>query len=187
MQPAHSCSHGEVVCCDERGLATFQLLRHRRNEPKSFLCAFDLLELNGTDLRWEPIEVRKATLASILRNSRPGVRLNEHLEHPPLEVVISSRYLVPRRSSRPPLPIRNSSDHLDEVMKMTDCVTSKIIGHRRNILRYSRLLATHLTDLEREYIHKQIAVEQSKIENLELQVKSAPHVSSHTEQPPDPS
>jgi bifunctional non-homologous end joining protein LigD len=28
---------GEVVCCDERGLATFQLLRHRRNEPKAFL------------------------------------------------------------------------------------------------------------------------------------------------------
>ena len=27
------------------------------------------------------IEVRKATLASILRKSRPGVRLNEHLEH----------------------------------------------------------------------------------------------------------
>ena len=42
--------------------------------------AFDLLELNGSDLRREPIEVRKA-LASILRKSRPGVRLNEHLEH----------------------------------------------------------------------------------------------------------
>jgi bifunctional non-homologous end joining protein LigD len=40
------------------------------------------LELNGADLRKEPIEVRKATLASILRKSRPGVRLNEHLEHP---------------------------------------------------------------------------------------------------------
>jgi len=26
--------------------------------------------------------VRKATLASIPRKSRPGVRLNEHLEHP---------------------------------------------------------------------------------------------------------
>jgi ATP-dependent DNA ligase len=26
--------------------------------------------------------VRKATLASILRKSRSGVRLNEHLEHP---------------------------------------------------------------------------------------------------------
>jgi bifunctional non-homologous end joining protein LigD len=73
---------GEVVCCDERGLAMFQLLRHRRNEPQAFLYAFDLLELNGTDLRREPIEVRKATLASILRKARHGVRLNEHLEHP---------------------------------------------------------------------------------------------------------
>ena len=27
---------GEVVCCDERGVAAFQLLRHRRNEPKAF-------------------------------------------------------------------------------------------------------------------------------------------------------
>jgi hypothetical protein len=63
---------GEVVCCDERGLATFQLLRHRPNEPRAFLYAFDLLKLNGTDLRREPIEVRKATLASILRKSRPG-------------------------------------------------------------------------------------------------------------------
>ena len=33
-------------------------------------------------MRREPIEVRKATLASILRKSRPGVRLNEHLQHP---------------------------------------------------------------------------------------------------------
>ena len=33
---------GEVVCCDERG-ATFQLLRHRRNEPQAFLYAFDVL------------------------------------------------------------------------------------------------------------------------------------------------
>ena len=46
------------------------------------LFAFDLLELDGTDLRREPIEVRKTTLASILRKSRPGVRLNEHMEHP---------------------------------------------------------------------------------------------------------
>jgi bifunctional non-homologous end joining protein LigD len=49
---------GEVVCCDDRGLAIFQLLGHRRNEPQAFLYAFDLLELNGDDLRREPIEVR---------------------------------------------------------------------------------------------------------------------------------
>ena len=83
---------GEVVCCDARGVAAFQLLRHRRNEPKAFLYAFDLLELDGTDLRREPIEVRKATLASILRKSRsapertPGApggrcRLPARLQH----------------------------------------------------------------------------------------------------------
>ena len=78
---------GEVVCCDEKGVTSFQLLRHRRNEPQAFLYAFDLLELNGDDLRREPIEVRKATLASILRQSRLGLRLNEHLEHPEGHVV----------------------------------------------------------------------------------------------------
>jgi hypothetical protein len=57
-------------------LAVFQALRRRQNEAQAFLYAFDLLELDGTDLRREPLEVRKATLASILRKSR----LNEHLE-----------------------------------------------------------------------------------------------------------
>ena len=44
--------------------------------PRRFLYAFDLLELEpATDLRREPIEVRKATLASILRKAGHGVRL----------------------------------------------------------------------------------------------------------------
>ena len=72
---------GEAVCCDERGLARFDVLRRRHNEAAAFLYAFDLLELDGTDLRREPLEVRKATLASVLRRSLPGLRLNEHLEH----------------------------------------------------------------------------------------------------------
>jgi len=50
---------GEVVCCDERGLARFDVLRRRRNEAVVFLYAFDLLELDGVDLRREPLEVRK--------------------------------------------------------------------------------------------------------------------------------
>ena len=95
-------------------MTSFQLLRHRRNEPQAFLYAFDLLELNGTDLRREPIEVRKATLASILRKSRPGVRLNEHLEHPDgltvfqhacqigLEGIVSKRLGSRYRSGRSP-------------------------------------------------------------------------------------
>ena len=84
---------GEVVCCDEHGLARFDVLRRRRNEANAFLFAFDLLELDGSDLRQEPIEVRKATLASILRKAHHGLRLNEHLEHPE-GVVRSSSTLV---------------------------------------------------------------------------------------------
>ena len=73
---------GEVVCCDERGLAIFSTLRQRRNEARAFLFAFDLLEMDGLDMRREPIETRKATLASLLRKGKPGVRLNEHIAHP---------------------------------------------------------------------------------------------------------
>jgi hypothetical protein len=38
---------GEVVSCDEKGVAAFQLLRHRRNERRAFLYAFDSLELTA--------------------------------------------------------------------------------------------------------------------------------------------
>jgi ATP-dependent DNA ligase len=34
-----------------------------------FLYAFDLIELNGDDLRREPLAVRKATLTSVLAKS----------------------------------------------------------------------------------------------------------------------
>jgi bifunctional non-homologous end joining protein LigD len=45
---------GDVVCCDERGLAIFQLLRQRRNEATAFLSAVDLLELDGVDVGRSP-------------------------------------------------------------------------------------------------------------------------------------
>ena len=45
-----------------------------------FLYAFDLIELNGDDLRRDPLEVRKATLVSVLAKAGPGIRFNEHIE-----------------------------------------------------------------------------------------------------------
>ena len=46
---------GEMVCCDEKGVAAFQLLRHRRNERRAFLYAFDLLELVWMSLLKRPM------------------------------------------------------------------------------------------------------------------------------------
>jgi len=45
-----------------------------------FLYAFDLIELSGDDLRRDPLEVRKATLRSMLAKAILGLRFNEHLE-----------------------------------------------------------------------------------------------------------
>jgi bifunctional non-homologous end joining protein LigD len=73
---------GEAVACDENGLAVFARLRRKPSGKHVFLYAFDLLELDGQDLRREPLETRKTTLASLLRGSLPGVRLNEHLVQP---------------------------------------------------------------------------------------------------------
>jgi hypothetical protein len=49
---------------------------------------------------------------------------------------------------------------------MTDSIAAKMLFHRRNIERYGRLLATELTDLERQYLHKRIAEEQAQLESL---------------------
>ena len=45
-----------------------------------FLYAFDLIELNGDDLRRDPLEVHTATLRSMLAKAGLGLRFNEHLE-----------------------------------------------------------------------------------------------------------
>src|SRR5262249_13149832 len=73
---------GEAVCCDENGLPVFDHVRYRRADQRVFLYAFDLVELNGDDLRHEPVERRKAALAKLLRHDRPGLLLNEHIAEP---------------------------------------------------------------------------------------------------------
>jgi bifunctional non-homologous end joining protein LigD len=43
--------------------AEFEKLRHRSNDQDVILIAFDLLELNGTDLRRQPIETQACSAA----------------------------------------------------------------------------------------------------------------------------
>ena len=90
-------------------------LRRRRNEPDGVPLCLRPAGAGRPDLRREPIEVRKATLASILRKGRPGVRLNEHIAHPNaaltvfqhackmgLEGIVSKRLGSRYRSGRSP-------------------------------------------------------------------------------------
>jgi bifunctional non-homologous end joining protein LigD len=104
---------GEAVCCGDDGMPSFDRIRYRRHDESVFLYAFDLIELNGDDLRREPFDTRKATLASLLRRAAPGLHLNEHIEADGptvfarackmgLEGIVSKRKDSPYRSGRSP-------------------------------------------------------------------------------------
>ena len=105
---------GEAVACDDSGIAQFNRIRYRSYDSTVFLYAFDLIELNGDDLRRDPLQVRKATLASTLAKAGPGIRFNEHMECDDgeivfrhackmgLEGIVSKRKDSPYRSGRSP-------------------------------------------------------------------------------------
>src|SRR5262245_48744983 len=71
---------GEIAVCDECGLAVFDRLRYGpRINTRAALYAFDLIELDGEDLRGAPIEQRKRALKRIMGSSRaPRLQLAEH-------------------------------------------------------------------------------------------------------------
>jgi ATP-dependent DNA ligase len=61
----------------------FQLLRWRKRDDPAICCAFDLLQLDGRDLRDEPIEPRKAELARLLTGCQPlALVLNRTCDDP---------------------------------------------------------------------------------------------------------
>jgi ATP dependent DNA ligase domain len=91
---------GEIAVCDEHGLAVFQRLRHgSRIKPEAVLIAFDLLELDGEDLRPMPIEARKRRLAHLVRGTSAGLHLSEHLHGDGTEVFEHPASLAAKASS----------------------------------------------------------------------------------------
>jgi bifunctional non-homologous end joining protein LigD len=79
--PARSCFiDGEAIVVNSDGLSVFDLLRYRQHDGAAVLCAFDLIELDGKDLRNAPIEQRKGLLGNLVRVIHYGITLNEHYE-----------------------------------------------------------------------------------------------------------
>jgi bifunctional non-homologous end joining protein LigD len=79
--PARSCViDGEAIVCDGNGLAVFDLIRGHGTKSSAVLCAFDLLEVNGEDIRREPIEDRKRRLAVLLRGKHDGIAANVYFD-----------------------------------------------------------------------------------------------------------
>ena len=55
-------------------------LAERGGSRSVFLYGFDLLALDGEDLRRHPWEIRRATLTGLVGKAGPGIRLSEHLD-----------------------------------------------------------------------------------------------------------
>jgi bifunctional non-homologous end joining protein LigD len=71
---------GEAIVVDANGLAVFDLLRSWRHNHVAMLCAFDLIELDGKNLRRTPIEERKYALANLLYHDQDGIAFNKHYD-----------------------------------------------------------------------------------------------------------
>jgi bifunctional non-homologous end joining protein LigD len=79
--PVRSCViDGEAIVVDERGLSVFDLIRYRQHDGAAVLCAFDLIALDGKDLRNTPLEERKHALANALFRERDGIVFNHHYD-----------------------------------------------------------------------------------------------------------
>jgi bifunctional non-homologous end joining protein LigD len=104
---------GEGVICGQDGVSDFNALHSKNRDDDVMLYAFDLLELNGEDVRQERLDARKAKLAGLLRRSHAngGILLNEHVADDGalvfahaclmgLEGIVAQRIDLPYRSGR---------------------------------------------------------------------------------------
>jgi bifunctional non-homologous end joining protein LigD len=101
---------GEAVVCRPDGLSDFDALRFGRRAHEVTLVAFDLIELQGDDVRDdEPLLKRKQRLAKMLAPGGEPIIYNEHLAHDGpavfehacrlgLEGIVSKRLDAPYRS-----------------------------------------------------------------------------------------
>jgi bifunctional non-homologous end joining protein LigD len=102
---------GEAVVCGPDSVAVFDALHRRGTVSEAMLYAFDLLELDGDDLRAKPLGDRKKRLARLLGKRRLGIVLSAHTGDDGvaifrqacrmgLEGIVSKRLSAPYRSGR---------------------------------------------------------------------------------------
>ena len=83
----------------------FDLILHKRPGDAAVLVAFDLIELEGNDLRRSSIEYRKRKLAKLVRGPHLGIVLNERrnrFQARGCEGIVSKRLGSLYRSGRSP-------------------------------------------------------------------------------------
>jgi bifunctional non-homologous end joining protein LigD len=94
---------GEIVALDDQGRPSFSLIQQRtglrsygrRVAPKADIpilyYAFDLLYLDGEDLRRTPLDERKARLSALLKKQDGAIRLSDHFNEHGLALLEAAR------------------------------------------------------------------------------------------------
>ena len=75
----HAVIDAECCCDGDKGVTDFERLMARVHDASAYASAFDLLVLDGKDVRGEPLADRKAALGKLLRKAKPGIRYSEHI------------------------------------------------------------------------------------------------------------
>jgi ATP-dependent DNA ligase len=71
---------GEGAVCADNGMAVFDRLHSKGYDEQAHLFAFDLLELDGIDIRPLPLWERKQRLRKLISRRKSGIVYNEHIE-----------------------------------------------------------------------------------------------------------
>ena len=84
---------GEIAALDQNGKSSFQLLQSYGKTKQTPLVyyAFDLLFLDGTDLRSRPLTERRKLLANLLKKAPDNIRFSEELRGAGEEVLRVAR------------------------------------------------------------------------------------------------
>jgi hypothetical protein len=69
---------GEIVCLDDTGKSQFKSLMYRRGE--AYFYAFDILQLNGKDLRSLPLHARKQKLKRLIPEQPSALLYVDYIE-----------------------------------------------------------------------------------------------------------
>lgn len=68
---------GEAVICGEDGIADFERLHSRQHDASVYLYGFDLLSVDGADIRNERLEDRRGKLRLLLAHP-DGIHFSDH-------------------------------------------------------------------------------------------------------------
>ncbi len=94
----------EAVCLSKDGTADFDKLHSRIHDQRAVALAFDLLMLDGNDLRRKSFAERKAALSKLLKRAHEGIQYVEHFEGDGEEMFVAVCKLGLEGISRRPRP-----------------------------------------------------------------------------------